>query len=172
MLCRSVLMLSIVFAAATGFAAQPTAFVVENGSVARCNDSGDIGHRAFRIAIDADQSAHVVLNIETLVCAQVGEQLVLKPMALTSPLVFDGAVTSEFSQAEIVLTNSELTQELLRINLNGQLTVQQITLDTRLLSEKSIDLTIMGLEVTKKNLQMQYQEVVSGGHYRFKNLKN
>ena len=169
---RILIIISVLLTSISSFA-QTSGFIVQDGFVVCCNDAGDAGHRAFRLTVGAKHSSKIELKIDTLICVVTNNTAVLMPTTLSTPLVFQNPtdiITTEITQATLVITNNEITQELLKININGGLTSQLVFIDSSLLTEKSVDLTIMGLEVTKKNGLFSYQESVFGGHYRLVNL--
>lgn len=153
--------------------AEISAVVVQNGSNIRCEEKADIGRRAFRLqVVDASDSA-LVLNLQTLVCISHGDAQKLAAMPISAPYAVqldNGIYTFEISQPELVITNSEVTREIQRIRFDGQLASQQLIIDRTRISEKSVDLTIMGIGLTKKNDVIEHQSMTNGGHFRLNNL--
>lgn len=153
--------------------AEISAVVVQNGSLIRCEEKADLGRRAFRLHVISASETTVTLNLETLVCMSLGDTQKLQAMPISTPYaqLFDGGVyTFEIIQPEMVVTNSEITREIQRVPFDGRLSSQHLIVDRASISEKSIDLTIMGLGLTKKNDIIEHQGMTTGGHFRIDNL--
>lgn len=153
--------------------AEISAVIVQNGSLIRCEEKADIGRRAFRLQVAGASESSLILNLQTLICVSVGDSQQLAAMPISAPnemLLGNGNYTFEISQPELVITNSEVTREIQRIRFDGRLSSQQLIVDRTRISEKSVDLTIMGIGVTKKNDIIENEEVTFGGHFRLNNL--
>ena len=153
--------------------AEISAVVVQNGSLIRCEEKADLGHRAFRLHVVSASETTLTLNLETFVCRSFGEKQKLQAMPISTPyaqLLDGGIYTFEIVQPEIVVTNSEVTREIQRVPFDGRLSSQQLIVDRASIFEKSIDLTIMGLGLTKKNDIIEHQGMTTGGHFRLNNL--
>ncbi len=153
--------------------AEISTIIVQDGSRVRCGETADLGHRAFKLRVLSVSASTLTLNLETLVCMKESEILQLVALPISAPFaqqLDNGIFTFEISQPELVLTNSEVTREILRIPLNGRLSSQQITVDRSSIFEKTVDLTIMGIGLTKKNDIIEDQAMTSGGHFRLINL--
>lgn len=153
--------------------AEISTVIVQNGFLIRCEDKADLGSRAFRLQVVSSTDSTLTLNLETLVCRTLGETQKLAAMPLSTPhglLLDNGIYTFEILQPELVVTNSEVTREIQRILINGQISSQQLIIDRTQIFEKTIDLTIMGVGLTKKNDIIEHQGMTNGGHFRLNNL--
>ncbi len=150
-----------------------SAVVVQSGSLIRCEEKADLGRRAFRLHVISASKMTLTLNLETLVCMSFGEKQKLQAMPISTPyaqLLDGGIYTFEIVQPEIVVTNSEVTREIQRVPFDGKLSSQHLVVDRTPIFEKSVDLTIMGLGLTKKNDFIEHQDITNGGHFRLNNL--
>lgn len=170
---RPILVLFLLLLTEASALADISAVVVQNGSVIRCEETADVGQRAFRLQVIDVSDSSLLINLQTLVCTSVGETQKLALLPISAPHIMplnNGAYTFEIGQPEIVVTNSEVTREIQRIPFDGRLSVQQLKIDRTLISEKSVDLTIMGIGLTKKNDIVEHQGPTNGGHFRLNNL--
>ena len=145
--------------------------IVQDGSVARCSDLSSEGHRAYRLTEVSSSATQINFKLETLQCVLNSTETVtvLVPYALSKPVNYNyksDTMSYEVSSSYLSVTNTDLTQELAQIPINSQLSSQSVMIDRKLIEEKQIDVTVMGLELIKKNNQFFDQGLIFGGHFR------
>jgi hypothetical protein len=148
-------------------------FIVQNGSVARCNTIEDLNKRAFRISM-VEIKNEVQLTLETLLCVKTqNNNMKLMPYALSEPLTFQYEGSSyayELLSPYLQFTNTEATKQLFKVFIKPNVSLQKITFHKNLLTESNVDLTIMALEIFKINNQIKDQGLSVGGSYRITGL--
>lgn len=161
------------FMAATTFA-NSGAHVVQDGSVARCQDLSDVGYRVYKISEVSATAAEYIFKLETLQCVLNSTETatVLVPYAMATPIVFkqnNDVLSYEITKSYISITNNDRTFEMLQIPLDTKLQTQVFTIDRRQLTEKSVDLTVMGLELIQLNNKFFDQGLIFSGRFRLSN---
>lgn len=148
--------------------------ILPNGSVARCNEGGDAGSRAFRLAIKNVSATSLTLQVDTLVCLRLEGKMSLVHYALSEKQVYknNGHVISyEYGNASLAVTNTDATHLLDVINLDSTKFTQEVTLDIQRLPSLVFDVGLQMLEVIKIDEKVVDQGMRSSGSYRI-NLQN
>lgn len=152
--------------------ALPSTFLVQDGSVARCESVDDIGRRAFKVVLNEVSPSKIELIVDTFICTKISDGTVgLQDLPLSTPQVSQqgGKTYSyEIPQAFLVFTNTDVSKELLRLNIQTGAKSQRIIVEKAALDEKVVDLTIVGLGVFKIDNEISDQGMMFGGHYRIK----
>ncbi len=148
--------------------------VVKDGSVVRCSDTSDAGYRAYKMSEVSSSSTQFVFQLETLLCvlntSKTGSVLV--PYALAQPILYknnNDILSYEILQSYVSVTNNDRTLEMFQIPLDAKLQTQIVTIERQKLTEKSIDLTVMGLQLIQLNNQFFDQGLIFSGRFRFYN---
>ncbi|MEQ1722522.1 MAG: hypothetical protein ABL930_05060 [Pseudobdellovibrio sp.] len=165
---NKMVLLSLLLFSVAGFS-QTSAFVLQDGSVAKCNESGDAGGRAFRIKVLSSDAAQVTMKLDTLICVQNNQSSILVPNPLANKAMYNNQkdiLTYEISSAFIQVTNDEGTQELAQINIDTKLASQIIVLKTAGINLATVDMTIQALQIIKINNLFFDQGLIFGGRYR------
>lgn len=150
------------------------AHVVQDGSVARCQDLSDVGYRVYKMSEVSATAAEYVFKLETLQCVLNSTETatVLVPYALATPIVFkhnNDILSYEIMKSYISVTNNDRTFEMLQIPLDVKQQTQVFTIERPYLTEKSVDLTVMGLELTQLNNRFFDQGLIFSGRFRISN---
>lgn len=149
--------------------ADVSSVILQDGSVARCTEAGDSGGRAFRIKVLSADDSKITLKLDTLICVKEDKAALLVSAPLAHQIVFTNKqdmMTYEIPTAFIQVTNDQGTEELLKVAINAKLASQTIELNIANIPNKSIDLTILGLQVIKLNNKHFDQGMIFGGNYR------
>lgn len=148
--------------------------VVKDGSVARCQDLSDVGHRVYKMSEVSSTSAEFVFQLETFQCflnsTDTATELI--PYALATPINYlhnNNILSYEIIRSYLSVTNNDRTVELFQIPLDTKLQTQLVTIARRKLTEKSVDLTVMGLELIQLNNQFFDQGLIFSGRFRLNN---
>lgn len=152
---------------------KPSAHVLLDGSVARCNELGDVGYRAYRLKIISIKNNIAKMSLDTLICQakiNIGSSGVeLVSFKFSEKIIYKNdtnTMSYEIKTIDMAVTNTDGTQELARINLNPRLNHQEFSI---VLNQQSqVDLTIVGLEVILLNGELYDQGMTFGGHYRLR----
>ncbi len=145
--------------------------IVQDGSVARCSDLSSVGHRAYRLTEVSSSATQINFKLETLQCVLNSTEtaMVLVPYALAAPIIYkyqNQTMSYEMNSTYLSVTNTDLTRELFQIPIDSRASVQTVTIDRNSLTEKSVDITVMGIQLVKKNNQFFDQGLIYGGHFR------
>lgn len=172
MLKKMMAVLSLSFSAIV--CASSGAHVVQDGSVARCQDLSDVGYRVYKISEVSSTSTEYVFKLETLQCVLNSTETatVLVPYAMATPIVFkhnNDVLSYEITKSYISVTNNDRTIEMFQIPLDAKLQTQLVTINRRQLTEKSVDLTVMGLELIQLNNNFFDQGLIFSGRFRISN---
>lgn len=150
-------------------APKPLSDILPNGSVARCNEGGDAGSRAYRLAVKDVTTTGLTLQVDTLVCMRLEGKMTLVPYALSEKQVFknNGHVISyENIEASLAITNTEATQLLARITLDTSKFSQEVVLDANVLRATVFDVSLQFLEVIRIDGKVVDQGMRANGTYR------
>lgn len=99
-------------------------------------------------------------------------ETVLIPYALATPINYlhnNNILSYEIIRSYLSVTNNDRTIELFQIPLDTKLQTQLVTIERRKLTEKSVDLTVMGLELIQLNNQFFDQGLIFSGRFRLNN---
>jgi hypothetical protein len=148
--------------------------VVQDGSVARCQDLSDVGYRVYRLSEVSATAAQYVFKLESLQCVlnATGSATILIPYAMSTPIVYkrnNDVLSYELLKSYISVTNNNRTVELFQISLDTKQQTQLITIDRSQLTEKSVDLTVMSLELIQINHKYFDQGLIFSGSFRILN---
>lgn len=149
--------------------ADVSSVILQDGSVARCSETGDSGGRAFRLKILSADDSKIILKLDTLICVNEDKKALLVAAPLAEKIVFTNdkdMMSYEINSASIQVTNIDGTVELLKVDINPKLASQEVELNIAGIAHKSIDLTILGLEEIKLNNKPYDQGMIFGGNYR------
>lgn len=147
----------------------PISDILPNGSVARCNETGDVGTRAYRLAIKEITATSLTLQVDTLVCLRLEGKMTLAPYALSEKQVYknNGHVISyENIEASLAITNTEATALLARVTLDTAKFSQEVILDLQTLRARVFDVSLQFLEVIRIDGEVVDQGMRTNGTYR------
>lgn len=173
MLKKMIILMTLSFLT-TVVLANSGAQVVQDGSVARCQDLSDVGYRVYKMSEVSSTATEYVFKLETLQCVLNSTETatVLVPYAMATPIIFkrDNDILSyEIMKSYISVTNNDRTVEMFQIPLDTNKQTQVITIDRHLLTEKSVDLTVMGIELIQLNHKFFDQGLIFSGRFRISN---
>ena len=160
-------------ASLTSYAAVSSVLVL-NGRTVRCESNLDLGQRAFTLGVESIADMKLVLKLDTFVCSAIDEQFILKPQSLATHVEYQvgqDLITYHIEGASVAVTNIDGTVEIAKFAIDSGKSSQTLVVDINFLSGMKVDMTIVGLEVIKKNGQVDDQGLSFGGHFRVINLK-
>ena len=154
--------------------AEPIKVPIQDGFLATCKSVEELGERVFRMNMTNESSLQFKLQIKTFVCAQSNDKKIeLIPLSLSTPTRARNTtlpLTFEIIKPFVLVLNTENTQILSKVKLDEDLSSQVVFIDKNLITEDVIDLTIIGIGVTKADQVIVDEVPIRGGHFRFSNL--
>lgn len=145
--------------------------VLLDGSVARCEEGGDAGARAYRLKVKENTATTLTLQFDALVCKKINKKMTLVPFALGEKQVYQNeghTIVYKNSQARLAITNTEGTVLLETITLDVNKTSQDVTLNTQTLRARIFDMHLQVLEVITVDGHFSDQGLRAGGTYRIR----